>query len=45
MGKLDLNYDAIFEDLPRIMGLNLKRHGRFWHGKCYIDGTPPCLSV
>ena len=40
MGKLDLNYDAIFEDLPRIMGLNLKRHGRFWHGKCYIDGTP-----
>lgn len=40
MGKLDLNYDAIFEDLSRIMGLNLKRHGRFWHGKCYIDGTP-----
>lgn len=40
MGKLDLNYDAIFEDLPRIMGLDLKRHGRFWHGKCYIDGTP-----
>lgn len=36
----EINYNSLFESLPRITGLPWVRRGRMYYGKFYLDGTP-----
>lgn len=35
-----IDYSKVFEVLPQVTGLPLRRYGRYWNGACYLDGTP-----
>lgn len=36
----DVDYSKVFEVLPKLTGLPLRRKGRYWYGKCRLNGTP-----
>ena len=40
MTERDIDYGKVFEVVPRITGLPLRRKGKNWMGKCYINGAP-----
>lgn len=36
----EIDYHKVFEVLPRVMGLKLRRERNYWYGAYYINGSP-----
>ena len=36
----EIDYYKVFEVLPRVMGIQLRRERNYWYGACYMNGAP-----